>query len=341
MTEPPNSESDLSKRDAIGATVGRRLRNGLIAIAAFGAMVVGLVLAIPGLHGVEHAVIHMNGAWIVAAVALEVLSCFGYVLAFIQVFRRTPIGFATKVALAEQGFGAAVPLAGAGSLVLGGWLLVERGEPIVSVAKRSAVLYLLTSAINLITLVVISLGLLSGILAGPRDLELSLIPAAAGTAVFLFFLLLPRFVKRIARLKSMPRPIRLFLIAAADSIHDTKALVLSGDWRLIGAIGYLWFDISVLIVCFAALGHVPPIAAIVLGYQLGYLINVVPIPGGIGVLDAGIIGLLVLYGVHATPAAAATLVYHAIALWIPGLLGLTAFLILRRARRKLGRELLD
>jgi hypothetical protein len=38
----------------------------------------------------------------------------------------------------------------------------------------------------------------------------------------------------------------------------------------------------VLLACFAALGHVPPLAAVV----LAYLSNFVPIPGNIGVLDS-------------------------------------------------------
>jgi uncharacterized membrane protein YbhN (UPF0104 family) len=67
-------------------------------------------------------------------------------------------------------------------------------------------------------------------------------------------------------------------------------------------------------------------------YQVGYLSNVIPIPGGIGVLDRSMGGMLVLYGVAATPAAAATIVYHAIALWIPAMWGTLAFLILRRTR---------
>ena len=74
----------------------------------------------------------------------------------------------------------------------------------------------------------------------------------------------------------------------------------------------------------AASGNVPPLASIVLAYQIGYLSNFVPVPGGIGVLDAGLIGMLVLYGVNATDVSAASIVYHAIALWIPGLGGLYA-----------------
>jgi uncharacterized membrane protein YbhN (UPF0104 family) len=48
------------------------------------------------------------------------------------------------------------------------------------------------------------------------------------------------------------------------------------------AIGYLWFDIAVLFECFAAAGHMPPLAPVVLAYQIGYLSNFIPVPGGGG-----------------------------------------------------------
>jgi uncharacterized protein (TIRG00374 family) len=85
----------------------------------------------------------------------------------------------------------------------------------------------------------------------------------------------------------------------------------------------LWF-------CLHALGQSPPFAAVVLASQIGYLANAIPVPGGIGVLDAGLVGMLVLYGVRSTRAAGAELAYHAIALWVPALLGTLAFLLLRR-----------
>jgi hypothetical protein len=42
--------------------------------------------------------------------------------------------------------------------------------------------------------------------------------------------------------------------------------------------------------------------------------------------------MFVIYGASATLATAATLVYHAIALWVPAMWGTIAFLILRRTR---------
>ena len=71
-------------------------------------------------------------------------------------------------------FGAAVSLGGAGSIAVGAWLLHERGVPTGQVAERSAVLFLLTSAINLITLAGFGLGLGLGLLPGPTNPLLTL-----------------------------------------------------------------------------------------------------------------------------------------------------------------------
>ena len=80
----------------------------------------------------------------------------------------------------------------------------------------------------------------------------------------------------------------------------------------------------------SAVGYVPPIAVLILGYIIGYLANLIPVPGGVGVLEGGLAGTLVLYGAPVTQAAAGVLVYHAIAFWIPSLGGLLAYRLLRR-----------
>jgi uncharacterized membrane protein YbhN (UPF0104 family) len=318
--------SELAAPDA-----SRKLRNGLISLAVLVALVAGLLLAVPGLHSVKETVTDMTGGLICAAIALELLSCLSYVLAFLQVFDRAPIRFGARVALSELAFGAAVSLGGAGSVAVGAWLLLERGAPANRVAERSAVLFLLTSAVNVITLVLCGLGLFTGVLSGPDNPLLSALPAAVGTAVLVFFLALPRLMERGLE-RHAPGRVRTALSTAATSVRETRRLLVAPDWRILGAIGYLWFDIAVLAACFAATGHVPPLAAIVLAYQIGYLSNMIPIPGGIGVLDGSLVGMLVLYGASATTATAAALVYHAIALWVPAMWGTVAFLVLRRTR---------
>jgi uncharacterized membrane protein YbhN (UPF0104 family) len=248
------------------------------------------------------------------------------------VFERAPLRVGARVALTEEAFGAAVSLGGAGSLAVGAWLMVERGASARRVAERSAVLFLYTSAINVITLILAGLGLFLG-LPGPSNPLLSLVPAAVGVSILVLFLLLPRYVDRIVR-RLEPGRLHAVLTETAASVRDTKRLVFHPDWRIVGAIGYLWFDIAVLAACFAAAGHTPPLAPVVLAYQIGYLSNFIPVPGGIGVLDGSMIGMLVLYGVGGTVATAATLAYHAISLWVPAVWGTIAFIVLQKTKRK-------
>ena len=115
-----------------------------------------------------------------------------------------------------------------------------------------------------------------------------------------------------------------------EGIRDSWRVLLHPTWRLLGGFGYLLFDIAVLWAMLRALGETPPVAALVLGYTIGYLANAVPIPGGFGVLDGGLAAMLLVYGAPAGHVAAAVLVYHAIALWLPGLGGLVAYARLRR-----------
>jgi uncharacterized membrane protein YbhN (UPF0104 family) len=325
---PPDEASQAGQVDASKAR--RSLRNGFITLVLAGALVAGLLLAVPGLKGVATTVSHMKLGWVVVAILLEVLSCASYIVAFLQVFERSPVRIGARIALSEEAFGAAVSLGGVGSLAVGGWLMVERGAPAGRIAERSAVLFLSTSAINVITLILAGLGLFFG-LSGPSNPLLSIVPAAVGVLVLVLFLLLPRYVDRLVS-RIRPGKVQTLLTETAVSVRDTEKLVFHPDWRIVGAIGYLWFDIAVLFACFAAAGKAAPLAPVVLAYQIGYLSNFIPVPGGIGILDGSLIGMLVIYGLGGTVAAAATLVYHAISLWVPAVWGTIAFFILQKTK---------
>jgi uncharacterized membrane protein YbhN (UPF0104 family) len=310
----------------------RSLHNGFITLVLGIALAVGLLVAVPGLSAVATTVSSMKAKWIVVGVLLEVLSCASYVVAFLQVFQRAPLRIGAWVALSEEAFGAAVSLGGVGSLAVGAWLMVERGAPARRIVERSAVLFLYTSAINVITLILAVLGLFLGL---PRPQQ----PAAQhrarrGRRARAGPVAAPaRYADRIVR-RIEPGRLRTFLIETAASVRDTEQLTFHPRWGMVGAIGYLWFDIAVLFACFAAAGHVPPVAPVVLAYQIAYLSNVIPVPGGIGVLDGSMIGMLVLYGVGGTVATAATLVYHAIALWVPAICGTIAFVVLQKTKAR-------
>ena len=62
------------------------------------------------------------------------------------------------------------------------------------------------------------------------------------------------------------------------------------------------FDVAMLGVCFAAFGNdVPPAGVLLIAYLIGQLGSLIPIPGGLGGVDGGLIGTLILYGVDRPP----------------------------------------
>ena len=307
---------------------GHRLRNGLVWTAALVVLALAVGLAVPGLRGVLKRTTNADGGWLVFGVALEVVSCLGYVQTVRLVLRAGPPREVRRLAWAELAFGAVVPAGGAGGLAVGAWAMRAWGIPWSRIADRSAVIFLLTSAINAIVLAVTGLGLAAGLGGSRLGVLYGLIPGAAACGCIAFFLLLPRLP---ARWQSNNSRTGRLVTAASTWVRDTTAVAWQRDWRLLGSVGYLVFDIAVLWACMRALGMSVPLLALLLGYQIGYLANLVPIPGGVGALEGGLTGALVLYGFRAGPTASAVILYHAIALWVSTIGGTAGFALLRAA----------
>ena len=311
--------------EATGVDEGRRLWHGIVALAVLMVLVGALLAAVPGLRDVADRLADVNPWWIVLAVALELCSCAGYVLVFQEIFYRAPRVLAARIALSEMAFGAVVPAGGAGGIALGAYIVKAKGGPVRRFAERSAVLFLLTSGVNVATLVLAGLIVATGITAVAHPITLGLVPALVGIVVLAFFAALPRLAS-VAGEGRAARWARVTGRVVGGCFDELRR----PSWRLLGAIAYLWCDIAMLWVCFRALGVVADVPDLTLAFLIGYLGNVLPIPGGIGALDGGLTAALLLYGFDAAPAAAAVLAYHAIVLWIPTLLGTIAFLRVRR-----------
>ncbi len=261
-----------------------------------------------------------------AAIALELASCLSFVVIFRLFFGSIAARPAHALAWSQMGSGALLPGGGIGSLAIGGWLLHLAGMPTRQIVRRSSGLFFLTSAINVLALATAGLLLALGIADGPRDQLLAVTPIVAAAAAAAIVLALPRLTRRL----SADRAGSGWLQDVGAGVPAARQALARPNWRLLGAFGYLLFDIAVLWVTFAATGAAPPAAPLVLAYLVGYLANAVPIPGGVGVLDAGLVGALALYGVPVAHAAAAVLLYHAVAFWIPTLGGALGYIRLRR-----------
>ena len=324
-----------------------RVRRAVIRVAALGAVVVAVIVLTPGLSGIRSRFAHANVAWLVLSCAFEVLSCLGYVLTFRMVFcTRMTWGTSYKIGMAEQGANSVLPAGGAGGLALGAWALRRGGMPDGDIARKTVAFFLLTSLPNVGALVLLGIGLAAGVLPGHSGFLLSVIPAVvAGLAIGATLALRGishRAAARVSRRGGGRWSARLAsgLDALGDGVEESLRMLRHANPLLIlGSVAYLVFDILVLWASFRALGSSPELAIIWIAYLIGQLGNLIPIPGGIGGVELGLVGALVLYGLSASASTAAVLLYRGFQIWIPALLGGIAFIQLRALLRHEAQEI--
>jgi uncharacterized protein (TIRG00374 family) len=116
-----------------------------------------------------------------------------------------------------------------------------------------------------------------------------------------------------------------------DGVDEAGQVLRSMSPRVLaGSLGYWAFDNAVLWATFHAFGVTPPLTVILMGYLIGQLGGLLPIPAGIGAIDGGLIGTLIVYGAPAAVTAAAVLGYRVVLFWVPLIAGGIAFAALRR-----------
>ena len=244
---------------------------------------------------------------------------------------RMSWGTSYEIGAAELATNSLVNVGGAGGLALGAWILRRGGMSAGRVARRTVAFFLVTSLVNVGALVLVGVGLGTGLLHGAPEPVMGWAPAAVGVTAIAAGLALPHVARALAARVGRPAVTRA-LEAVAGGVDEALGLLRLGDPAVLaGAAGYMLFDVAMLGVCFAAFGNdVPPAGVLLLAYIIGLLGGLIPIPGGIGGVDAGLIGTLVVYGVDATDAAVAVIAYRGLLLSIPAILGLPALALLRR-----------
>ena len=298
-------------------------------------VVVGLIAAFaPGLGEVRRHLSAADPAWIVVGVVLEFLSGVSYVAMFRPVFcRYTSWRTSWEIGWSELAVGSLVPASGAGGLALGAWILSQGGMPAEKIARRSVAFFLIKSSVNFVAVAVIGTAMALGV--GPhRTLLLTALPAALSLAVIGAVLLLPRIGRGEEAADDDGRARKAFLAvrrAVVDGSGEAVRIIRSGNVLVIaGAFGYWAFDNAVLWAMYRAFDTTVPLTVVLMGYLIGQLGGLLPIPGGIGGIDGGLIGTLIVYGAPAAATAAAVLAYRVILFWLPLLVGGIAFASLRR-----------
>jgi uncharacterized protein (TIRG00374 family) len=313
------------------------VRRNVLTLVVIIAAVVAVVTLVPGLASVRSRFAHGNPFWLALGGLLKLLSGLSYVAAFRSVFcRGMSWRLSAQIGLSELGANAVVPTGGAGGLALGAWALHRAGMDGARIARRSVAFFFLTSVPNVLGVLIIGVCLATGLFSGRASLPLTIVPAAAAAAAIALTIGGGHLAAAAERRRTAAgrRDSRLTkaLRALSGGVTEGLALLRGRDpWLLVGLIGYLSFDVMILWATFHAFGAVPPLAIIWLGYLIGELGGLIPLPGGIGGVDVGLVGTLVLYHVPAASATAAVLAYRGIALLVPSAYGAVAFLLLRRS----------
>jgi uncharacterized membrane protein YbhN (UPF0104 family) len=200
--------------------------------------------------------------------------------------------------------------------------------PAERLARRTVAFYVLTSSVNFVTAALAGSLLALGILSGGDSLLLTAAPAAGAALAIAAVLALPRLLARTSgrpRTGRAGRALDAVGSALGEGIADARLLVRTGNPQILGgAIGFMVLDVAALGAAFCALGELPPVGVLLLAYVLGQLGSLIPLPGGVGGTDGGLIAALVLYGTPLSTAAAAVLAYRAFQLGLPALLGALA-----------------
>jgi len=322
---------------------GRPGRRRLIEIGVFGALIVGAVLAFPGFGDLRARLAGADPRLIALAAVVEVGSCLAFVAAFRGVFsRRLSWRFSYEVAMSEQAANVLLPTGGAGGLALGAWALRRIGMPAERVGRRTVAFFLVTSSVNFLAVVVAGIGLGTGLLDGRIAAIAAIGPALLAATALIVLALLPGILERGGSGGS--GRVRRALLAGrahlAGGIRDAISLLGSGRPSVaLGALGYMALDVVALAVAFAALGGGAPAAgAFVFAYAVGQLGGLVPLPGGVGGTDGGLIIAFSLLGTPVGVAGAAVIAYRVFQLGVPAILGLAAFAQLRRSLDRDGCE---
>ena len=289
--------------------------------------------------------------WLGVAALLEILSFFSYVALFRAVFtrdsERVPGASVIRwresyqITMASLAATRLFAAAGAGGIALTAWALRRSGLGRRNVAARMLAFMSLLYGVYMAAFVLDGVGLYLGVLPGPGPFAITIGPAIFGAVVIGLFLAiaflpvdLERLVAHDTAVEHWARRATRWLAAlsatVAVGVRTALDLLRARDPALIGAVGWWAFDIAVLWACFHSFGSAPPEAVIVMAYFVGMLANTLPLPGGIGGVDGGMIGAFTAFGVNVDVSVVAVLAYRAFAFWLPTIPGAVAYFQLRR-----------
>jgi uncharacterized membrane protein YbhN (UPF0104 family) len=314
-------------RAPLGTLSPRRIA---LLVGATAVLVVGAVVlapAIAGLPDVWHRIAHGDAWWLGLALALEALSFIGHIMLFraVSLDERGRIGMraSTEITLAGHMATRVLASAGAGGVALTAWALRKAGLEARDVAARMTTFLVLLYSVYMGALVIGGLGLATGLIPGGGSFAITVVPAIFGAVVI-------AVVACAQLVRPGRRRLQRWLVPVGDGVRTARTLVRSGNLGLVGALLWWGFDIAVLWACFHAFGDSPEVGVLIVAYFVGMLANTLPLPGGVGGVDGGMVGALAAFGTDPGLAIVAVLAYRFFSFWLPIAPGAVAFASLRR-----------
>ncbi len=361
--EAANEEADELEVSRFQALLQdrRKIVSGILLVLL---LVVAIYVLFPKIVGADEAVSNLDEAkwyWILVAIGFNVLAFAAYVALFRgilggtrddEVHRRLDLRASYQITMAGLAATRIFSAAGAGGIVLTYWALRKAGMPRRRAACRMVAFLVLTYFVYLGALVVFGVLLRTSVLPGSAPLAGTIVPAAiAGGIILLFGLiaLIPqdferriqhyaggyRHTRYLQRIAKGPATLATGVRTALAYLrHPRRGLLAVG-----GAVGFWAANIGVLWASFEAFGGHVPLAVLVQGFFVGMAANLIPSPaGGVGAVDAGMIGAFSIFGIDNSVVFPAVLTYRVIAFWLPIPPGIVAFIQLRKTAAEWERE---
>jgi uncharacterized protein (TIRG00374 family) len=342
--EPPEDDDEQEDSPAIIVT-----RRNVIALAGFLlAALAALYFLVPQIAGLDDTWARIERGrplWMAAALLLTLGMFGGYVAMFRGVFVRAGarrLGWRASYQITMAGLAASRLFAagGAGGLVLTAWALRRSGMRKRTVADKTISFLVLTYFPYALAVVVCGFGLHWGLFEGPDPFSVTFVPAVVALVLIAIFVAIGfvptdlqrrlRGLGREGRLGRLTQKLALAPATMSAGVRDAMEHLRSRDPALLGAILFWAFQLAVLWAAFHAFGDAPPLAVLVQGFFVGMLGNLLPLPGGVGGVEGGMVGAYAAFGVSFDLALVAVLVYRAFAFWLPLVPGVIAFFRLRR-----------
>jgi uncharacterized protein (TIRG00374 family) len=358
---PPPTTEELELEQSADEAVesGFSMDRRRLAVYALVVLVIiaALYFVLPKITETGSALEKINDAdpvWIVVALGFNLLSFVAYIALFAgtvggrtapaRVRERLDWRASYQITLAGLAATRLFSAGGAGGIALTYWALRRAGMPAREAARRMVAFLVLLYTMYLGALVVCGILLRVGVFPGPSPVSMTIVPAAlAGIALLIVFAisLIPGDFERLVaswarghrrvglarRIASVPATIASGTRAALSILRHPS----SGFLSIAGAAGFWAANIGVLWACFHAFGESVPKAVLVQGFFVGMTANLLPFfPGGVGSVDAGMIGAFLAFGLPSSTVFVAVLTYRVIAFWLPIPPGIVAYLQLRR-----------